>query len=135
MNLRPMTMDDSDFMLSLKNDPDTRFFALLTSQEIKREDHIKFLEKNIQYFTVMVNGNDTRVGAFRIQDNEVSVWVDKNHRKQRYAYFALLEVVKSGMTAKVVIGNLPSMRLFSKLGFLPIEFNPLPLDHYILQKP
>ncbi len=129
-----MTMDDADFMLSLKNDPDTRFFSLLTSQEIKREDHIKFLEKNIQYFTVMVTGNDTRVGAFRIQDNEVSVWVDKNYRKQRFAYFALLEVVKPGMKAKVVIENLPSMRLFFKLGFMPIGFKQVPLDHYILQK-
>lgn len=134
MELRPMLMSDADFMLSLKNDPDTRHFALLTSEEIKREDHIKFLEKNIDQFQVIENDYDIPVGALRIHNNEISIWVDKKYRERRYAFLALKEVSQPGMTAKVVIGNLPSMRLFAKLGFLPIGLQQVPLDHYILQK-
>jgi len=135
MNLRPMTMDDSDFMLELKNDSDTRHFALLTSEEIKKEDHIKFLEKNIQYFQVIEDGGTImqRVGAVRVQDNEVSIWVSPLFRGMNYATTTLKRVRKDGMTAKIVIGNMPSIRAFIKAGFLPEGLVPVPLTHYIFK--
>lgn len=135
MNLRPMTMADADFMLELKNDPDTRFFALLTSEEIKKEDHYKFLEKNIQYFQVIEDGGTImrRVGAIRVQDNEVSIWVDAKFREMGYATSAIKKVRKDRMTAKIVTGNLPSLRAFIRAGFMPVELKEVPLQHYIFK--
>lgn len=135
MNLRPMLMDDADFMLELKNDSDTRFFALLTSEEIKREDHIKFLEKNIQYFQVIEDGGTImqNVGALRVQDNEISIWITPKFRGMGYATSAINKVKKDGMTAKIMTGNLPSLNAFIRAGFSPIELKQLPLDHYIFK--
>jgi RimJ/RimL family protein N-acetyltransferase len=134
MNLRPMTMDDADFMLELKNDNVTRNFALLTSEEIKKEDHYKFLENNIQYFQVIEDGgyNMIRVGAFRIQDNEISIWIAPKFRNCGYATSTLNKVKKDGMTAKIMVGNIPSINAFINAGFRPHDLIQVPLTHYIL---
>ena len=61
MNLRPMTMKDSDKMLEMKNYPETRKYTIVSSDEIKRKDHIKYIEANLQYFQVVrVAGNSAR---------------------------------------------------------------------------
>lgn len=128
-----MTMDDADFMLELKNDNDTRNYALATIEAIKRDDHIRYLEENIQYFQVIEDGGTImqRVGALRIQDNEISIWVSPKFRGMGYATSAIKKVRKNNMTAKIMSGNLPSMRAFIKAGFFPIQLNQLPLTHYI----
>jgi hypothetical protein len=43
--LRPMTIADADKMLTWKNYPETRQFAIASHEEIKREDHLQWLEK------------------------------------------------------------------------------------------
>ena len=133
MKLRPMLMSDADFMLSLKNDSDTRFFALLTSEEIKREDHIKFLEKNIQYFQVIQDGVMQRAGAIRIQDSEISIWLDPKFRGKGIALKTINTVKEKGMTAKIVFENFPSLRAFIRAGFLPVDLKEVPLGHYIFK--
>lgn len=131
MQLRPMTMDDADFMLSLKNDPDTRNFALLTSEVIKREDHIKFLEKNIDQFQV-IEDNGAKAGALRVQDNEISIWLDKDFRGRGLASKAIKRSKYVGMKAKIVCGNIKSLQAFIGEGFFPVEFIHAPVPHYIL---
>lgn len=128
-------MTDSDFMLELKNDADTRFFALLTSEEIKKEDHYKYLEKNIQYFQVIEDGGTImqRVGAVRVQDNEVSIWIAPKFRGMKYATTVLKRVRKDEMTAKVMTGNISSIRAFIHAEFLPVKLIELPLTHYIFK--
>lgn len=127
-----MTMEDADFMLKLKNDPATRNFAIIAKDEIKREDHIIWLEKNIQYFRVIeaFSGSE-RVGAIRIQDNEVSIWIDKEFRSANVAKRILIMETKLGMKAKIVDGNIPSMRAFIRAGFLPVSHHE---NYYIFQK-
>jgi len=131
-----MQMTDSDFMLGLKNDPQTRKFAILTKEEIKREDHIKWLEKNVHEFQVAVEVGDRLVGAIRIhpiqpesgnigllqQQSEISIWITPDFRALGYGTTLIKMVRKHRMIAKIVIGNLPSMRAFIKAGFLPKEF-------------
>ena len=161
MNLRPMTMSDEDidFMLSLKNDPQTRKFAIATHDEIKREDHVKWLEQNIQYFQVIeyeISGIPAaiRAGAIRVQDCEISIWIDRAFRKQGVATNVLKNFDREvhnlpgkPYTAKIVSGNIASMRTFIKAGFLPVEYvngktpNPhetnatyLEPDYYIFKK-
>ena len=125
-------MADADFMLELKNDNDTRNFALSTSEEIKKEDHYKFLESNIQYFQV-IEDKGSRIGAIRIQDNEISIWIAKQFRKKGIALMTINTVKRFNMTAKIMVGNFPSLRAFIRAGFLPIELHELPLEHYIFK--
>lgn len=133
-----MTLDDADFMLELKNYPETRKFALQTSEEIKKEDHYKWLPNNLQYFQVIefkdsLMYKTASVGAIRIQDNEVSIWLHRDARGKGLALIALNSVKQEGMTAKICTGNLPSLRAFIRAGFLPIELIEVPLQHYIFK--
>lgn len=136
MTLRPMTMDDADFMLELKNDPITREFAILTHDEIQRDAHIAWLEKHLHEFQVIQEFRDRNIGAVRVQDVtiptppgyaktysgsdlEVSIWIASKYRGCGWGSDALRSVRKMRMSAKIVIGNVPSMRAFIKAGFHP----------------
>jgi hypothetical protein len=126
-----MTMEDSDFMLELKNYPETRQFAIATHDKIKKADHYAYLEKNIQHFQIIEDNAGERLGAFRLQDNEVSIWVDRNHWSIGIATYVLQHECDKGMTAKIVMYNIGSMRAFIRAGFLP---KYLIGDYYIFQK-
>jgi len=130
MNYRPLTMDDADFMLKLKNDPQTRQFAIQSHEEIKREDHIVWLEKNKQFFNI-IEFVDKRVGAIRIEGNEVSIWIDKEFWGKRVATTALMQVTDIGQVAKIVNGNIASFKAFVRAGFVPVEYKD---NYYILRK-
>ena len=126
-----MTLQDADFMLELKNYEETRQFAIASHEEIKKDDHYKWLEKNLQYFQVIIDHLDRDVGAVRIQDDEISIWVDRKFRKQGIATRALRDISDWGMTAKIVNGNVSSMRAFIAAEFSPIKYVD---NYYILQK-
>jgi len=131
MYLRPMNMDDASFMLELKNYPETRQFAIQSHDEIKLEDHLKWLEKNIQFFQVIVNDYKNPVGAIRIQDKEVSIWIHQAYRNRMYASLTLKENTGAGMIAKIVNGNVGSFRAFVRAGFKPVDYKE---NYYILQR-
>lgn len=122
MKLRPLTMADADKMLELKNYPETRQFALASHDEIKKEDHYKWLEENLQYFQAIVDG-ENMVGAIRIQDYEISIWIDKDFWKRGIATYILQHISKRGMTAKIVNANIGSMRAFIRAGFEPSSYH------------
>lgn len=137
MQLRPMTMADADKMLEWKNYPETRQFSIVSHEEIKKEDHYKYLKENLQYFQI-IEGHFSPVyhkaenglatpelwpcGALRIQNNEISIWVDKFRQGMGIASFVLEEVSEKGMTAKIVEGNIASMRAFINAGFKPVSY-------------
>jgi len=123
MTLRPMEMKDADFILSLKNYMETRAFAIVTHGEIKKEDHYKYLEDNIQYFQVIEFSVDERAGVIRIKDNEISIWIDRKFWGKGIASF-ILEQCEKGCTAKIVEGNIFSMRAFINAGFKPVSYFP-----------
>ena len=138
-----MEMADADFMLQLKNDPETRRFSIVSQEEIKKEDHYKWLEENLQYFQIIQSDNAVTqdgkgnfvcyspIGAVRIQNNEVSIWIDRMFRGNGMASYVLEMVSEVGMTAKIVEGNLASMNCFINAGFKPIKKNN---NYYIFQK-
>lgn len=132
MTLRPMNMDDADFMLSLKNDQQTRQFAIASHDEIKREDHIQWLEKNMLFFQV-IDGPLEKIGAVRVFGNEISIWVDSKFRGLGVATAIIKEVAKHGYTAKIVDGNVSSLRAFLKAGFMPVAHSAVD-KYYLLQK-
>jgi RimJ/RimL family protein N-acetyltransferase len=130
MKLRTMTMDDADFMLELKNYPETIQYSITTEEEITKQAHYKWLPDNLKYFQVIMD-EDKMIGAIRIQDYEVSIWIKKEYWKQGMATWVLQTFCKRGMTAKIVEGNIASMKAFIRAGFLPKSFQN---GYYIFQK-
>lgn len=124
-------MEDADFMLGLKNDPDTRIFAIKTQEEIKREDHIKWLSSHFMWMSVIETDYGARVGAMRIFSNEVSIWIDKPYRGLGLATEVLRRETEKGMYARIVHGNVASIRSFVKAGFVPVGGE---INYYILRK-
>ncbi len=117
-----MTMADADKMLEWKNYPETRQFAILSHEEVKREDHMAWLPKYIDQFQLILNtgfGGVYPVGAVRVNGLEVSIWVDRDHRGRGIALEALKRVSFPGMIALIVMANIPSLRTFIRAGFLP----------------
>ena len=125
-----MEISDADFMLELKNYPETRQFALISHDEISKENHYKWLPNNLQYFQVLYSQNHL-YGAVRIQDNEVSIWINKEYWGKGMASFVLEKVSKKGMWAKIVPDNISSIRAFINAGFRPVSFNG---KYYIFQR-
>lgn len=121
MELRPMTMEDADKMLEWKNYPETRMFALKSHAEIYREDHLKWLEKNIQYFQIIIHDNKV-AGAIRLENNEISVWIDKAFRGIGLATQAIKAVSRVGTIARIVPANIPSIKAFIRCGFVPEQY-------------
>jgi len=133
-----MTMADAEKMLEWKNYPETRQFTIQSHDEIKLEDHLKWLENNVQYFQIIQfnpNGDFLKPlmgGAVRIHADEISIWIDRAFRNQGIATRVIEMVAQKGMTAKIVDGNVGSLRAFIKAGFLPVEYNYV--DTYYLMK-
>lgn len=131
-----MTMDDSDFMLEMKNYEETRQYAILSHDLIKKEDHEKWLPKNLQYFQVIEVENGQRAGAVRLQDDEISIWIDRKFRHEGLAIQTIETMWLRGttegggltITAKIVDGNITSLRAFIRAGFLPI----IHIDNYYI---
>jgi len=120
MKLRPMTMEYADKMLEWKNYPETRKFAIVSHEEIKREDHIKWLEKNIQDFSTIFTQYKV-CGAVRVCDNEISIWIDRDFWGQGLATKVIKKVSYHGLQAKIVKENIASMKVFIKAGYVPIK--------------
>lgn len=125
-----MEMSDADFMLELKNDSETRKYAIISHEEIKIENHYKYLEKNIQFFRV-IEIAEKKYGVIRIQNMEISIWIDKKFRGMGVAAAVLKHISKPRMKAKIVEGNISSMKAFVRSGFEPIEYIN---GYYIFQK-
>jgi len=121
MILRPMIMADADKLLEWKNYPETREFAIVTKEEINREDHHNWLKDNIDQFQIIAD-NQELCGAIRINHTEISIWIDRKYRNKGVATFFLRQVIQPGMYAKIVSGNIGSMRAFIKAGLKPISY-------------
>jgi len=124
-----MTIEDTDFMLEMKNYPETRGFSIKSHDEIKLIDHLKWLEKNIIFFQVIETDKGKRIGAIRIFGNEISIWIERNFWGLGVATQTIKKVAGPGMFAKVVNGNIGSFRAFIEAGFKPVAYKE---NFYIL---
>lgn len=127
-----MTFGDTNFMLELKNYSETRQFAIETKDEIKLEAHNEWMKKNILFFQV-IDGSAGRVGAIRIFGNELSIWIDRHYWGLGIATEVIKRVSKPGMYAKIVDGNVASLRAFTKAGYLPVSHSAID-KYYLLQR-
>lgn len=132
MKLRRMKMTDADLMLEFKNYPETRQFAITSHDEIKKEDHLKWLQEHLYQFRVIDGQYHNNLGAVRVDNDEVSIWVNRRYWGLGVATNIIQRVSKKGMRAKIVDGNVASMKAFVKAGFVPVEHVD---TYYILEKP
>lgn len=119
-----MTMDKAEKMFEWKNYPETRQFAIVSHEEIAWKDHLEYFEKNIGYFTLVTN-SAYDIGAIRVKDGEISIWIDRQFWGQGWAtkiiQYATRFTGTGKFTAKIVDGNIGSMRAFISAGFKPIK--------------
>lgn len=129
MQLRPMLMSDADFLLDMKNYPETRRYSFVSKEEIKYDDHINFLKENIHQFKVIVIETFC-YGIVRVQNKEISIWIDRKFWGKGIAT-SIFEQCEKGTLAKVVNGNIGSIKALVRAGFELIEHKD---NYYILQK-
>lgn len=130
LKLRKATMDDAGFLLSLKNDATMRKFAVVSHEKIKKADHIKWLKMNVgSIFIIRKWGED--IGMFRIANGEVSINIAPIARGQGIGSKVLKKFCPKGVWAKIVDGNVASMRIFLKNGFEIVDHKE---NYYILEK-
>jgi RimJ/RimL family protein N-acetyltransferase len=115
MKLRKATMADAKKILEWKNYPETRKFAILSHRKVKLQEHLKWFKKNLQYYKIINN----RVGAVRVQDKEIAIWIDRKFWGQGLATRAIKLISKKGFVAKIVEGNIASKKAFIKAGYKP----------------
>jgi RimJ/RimL family protein N-acetyltransferase len=134
MKLRPVTMADADFLLELKNDPEVRRWAIISHDEIKKENHLFWLRKKLLEdvrFFILVEGQD-KLGDLRVEaDREISVRIVEKFRGKGYASKALNSIAGS-VYAKIVEGNIASMNLFTHNGFKFFDYRE---GVYYLKRP
>lgn len=129
-SLRNATWEDAKFLFDLKNDKTVRKFSIVTQKKIKWEDHLEWYKKNMQY-TYIIEWNGERCGDIRIKNLEIAIKLDPKFRGLGIGSDVLhLVTDKYGfLTAKIVDGNVPSMKLFTKYGFKVIDHKD---NYYIL---
>lgn len=133
VRIRWATMDDADFLLSVKNDPIVRKFSIVTHNKIKKKDHVRWLASVIadtdrRLYLIEYEGK--RAGDIRFDTTgrwvEVSVRLARKYRRKGIGSFVIpfacrgIAAALPGKTlfAKIVDGNKASARTFEKAGFV-----------------
>lgn len=124
--LRPVRFTDALFLLSWKNDPATRKNSIVTEDEIRFSDHLKWLKKRLKspgFYIIMDDNKMCGDIRFDIGDEiEVSIRMSPLFRGKGIATKALklgMQLHPNNLVAKIVWGNLPSYNLFTSAGFIP----------------
>lgn len=129
IKLRKATFEDADYLLALKNDKVMRKFAVVTNSKIRKADHLKWLKDNIDTVSIILYKGE-RAGMFRVtEDREVSINIDPLMRGQGLGG-KVLKLCPKKVWAKIVNGNVPSMRIFLANGFKITGYEN---DYYILK--
>lgn len=130
MIARPATTHDSDFLLELKNDPVMRQFSVVTHKEIKKQAHNKWLEEHLDEIQIIFD-DENRIGMLRVtKDREISINLRPDFRGKGYGTRILKEFCPINVWAKIVNGNVASMKIFLKNGF---EITDYENNYYVLQ--
>ena len=117
--LRKATLEDANKLLRWKNDYTVRKYSIASNERIKKENHIRWLKKNIDKIQIITDGK-IDYGDIRLTD-EIAIKIDKKYRGKGIGDWAIKQV-KGDYVAKIVDGNVCSMRLFIKNGYLPVKY-------------
>lgn len=124
-------MDDALILLEWKNDPTMRKFSIQTHEEIKLEDHLKWLEKHLSEIYIICSHRDT-YGDIRFEGDEIAIKLDPKFRGMGIGKRALTLATmrRKHLIAKIVNGNIASMNLFISCGF---KFKAYEEGYYVLE--
>lgn len=131
--VRAATMADAENLLKWKNDPTMRKYSIVTNKKIAMKDHLKWLAKHLH--EIFIIGED--FGDVRVSDGEIAIKIAPEHRGKGYGIQALQAMDRRyrGLIAKIVDGNVASMRLFIKNKYSPIGHKVTNgVGYYILKK-
>lgn len=134
MKYRLATMEDAGDLLRWKNQADTKRYSIVSKKRILKRDHLKWLEKTLQEGKMKI-WVLPGVGNVRIQGNEIAIGIGEEYQGQGIATEMINFFSKPGMIAKIVDGNVASMRLFIRCGYIPVAhvFDRGKVGYYILQ--
>ena len=121
MEYRRARIEDAENLFMLKNDEDVRRFAI-NKQVIDWDLHIYWLLKNMKNIWIILADSNEFAGDLRIDNKELSIRLLKKYRGKGLGSKAIKKFAKRGYTAKIVDGNIASMRIFVKSGFNFIDY-------------
>lgn len=106
-----------------------RQFAVVTHTKIKMKDHMKWLRDHVDEMKIVMVGTK-KAGMFRVsKESEVSINLHPKFRGQGLGQ-KVLEKCPKGVWAKIVNGNVASMKLFLSNGFQIIGYEE---NYYVLK--
>ena len=113
---------DSKFLFNLKNDKDVRKWSIASKDKIKWDKHLKWLDKHLEEISI-IYFNGERAGDIRFEEDEIAIKVNKRFRGNGLANYTIgiAKVSCDNIVAKIVDGNVPSMRLFIKNDFKVVD--------------
>lgn len=123
-------MEDANFLFKLKNNLTMRRWAVKTHARILKRDHMIWLKGNIHTIQIVEDGG-VPLGMLRVTDDkEVSINLAPEARGRGVGTMVLDNWCPKGVWAKIVDGNVPSMRVFLKTGFEIVDHEK---NYYILK--
>lgn len=138
MKLREALHSDATFLFDLKNDKDVRKWSIASQDKIDWDKHLEWLHMNLHKIAIIVyKGKD--VGDVRwVDDKEIAIKIDKKYRGLGLADMVIKSLTRNPINeviiAKIVDGNVPSMRLFIKNDFKVVDHKTTNgVGYYILK--
>lgn len=118
-------MRDAEFLLKVKNDYDVRMNSIVTHRRIRREAHIDWLQRKLKdkkSALYVITVDNRRAGDVRLDDrhdgtHEISIRLLPKYRSTGIGRMVIRRFDQS-LIAKFVEGNIPSMNLFIKCGYV-----------------
>jgi RimJ/RimL family protein N-acetyltransferase len=123
MNLKLVenNKDYYEVIRSLRTHPDNTN-GFLEQVEITPEQQIKYMEKYEKNYWICLL-NESPVGFVGVVESDIRLAVDPKFKNKGIGTFMINELKKinSNITSKVLLGNIPSQKVFEKCGFILYE--------------
>jgi RimJ/RimL family protein N-acetyltransferase len=114
--IRPAKIEDADNLLKWKNDPVMRKYSIVSNKAITKRSHIKWLEKNLDNIFILNDGTGD-IGDVRLDEKYIAIKLAPEARGKGYGATAINHFKYPGVLAKIVDGNVASMKTFINCGF------------------
>ena len=111
------THDYFSFIRELRNDPITNK-GFINRELISEASHLEYMKNHANFYRVcLLDGRP--VGYIGVVEGDIRIAVHKDYLRKGIGTFMLNEISNNftGVSAKIKIENLASIRLFEKLGF------------------
>ena len=135
MNIRLVTFDDATTLLDWRNDPITRKMSF-DQEVIELSDHLEWFEKALKRDDIVLflaEHEGAKIGVVRFDKNEAKIVVSINlnpaFKGKGLASKVLLNSIEEirkiwtngVIEAKIKSGNVSSLKIFEKVGFVKIS--------------